>query len=189
MLFIEERNPTGLTMTLKSTIDRYGAIAIAFHWLTALLIVALLALGLNAANAPTDEMRRTLLLPHIALGILTFVLTIARIVWWWFFDRKPAVLPDTPPLFANLARITHLLVYAVIIALAASGIATNLTGGVLEALSTGTPIPPLDDIGPRRAHGLLAWTFMALLVLHIAAALYHHFVRRDRTLARMVGRA
>lgn len=176
-------------MSFKSTPDRYGAVSIAFHWLTAILIVALLALGLNAANAPTDEMRRTLLMPHIALGILTLVLTLARIVWWWFFDRKPAALPGTPPLFASLARITHLLVYAVIIALVASGMATNIMGGVLEALSTGAPIPPLDEIGPRRVHGLLAWIFMALLILHIAAALYHHFIRRDRTLARMVGRA
>lgn len=178
-----------LTMSLKSTPDRYGTVAIAFHWITALLIVALLALGLNAANAPTDEMRRALLMPHIALGITTLVLTLARIVWWWFFDRKPAPAAGVTPAFARIARFSHLLIYAFIIALASTGIGTNIMGGVADALSTGAPIPPLDDIAPRKGHGVLAWSFMALLGLHIAAALYHHLIRRDKTLARMVGRA
>src|SRR5699024_9099413 len=82
VIYRKSTTQRGLTMSFKSTPDRYGAVSIAFHWLTAILIVALLALGLNAANAPTDEMRRTLLMPHIALGILTLVLTLARIVWW-----------------------------------------------------------------------------------------------------------
>lgn len=176
-------------MPLKSTPDRYGTVAIAFHWITALLIVVMIALGLNAANAQTDDMRRALLMPHIALGILTLVLTLARIVWWWFLDRKPHPVPGIPPVMAGLARISHVLIYGLVIALAASGIATNIIGGVVEALSAGTPIPPLDDIAPRKGHGLLAWSFMALLALHIAAALYHHFIRRDKTVARMIGRA
>src|SRR5690606_15456484 len=79
--------------------------------------------------------------------------------------------------------------YGVILALAASGIATNIMGGVVDALASGAPIPSLDDVPPRAVHGMLAWTFMMLLVFHIGAALYHQFIRRDNLLARMgIGR-
>lgn len=176
-------------MSLKSTPDRYGTIAIAFHWITALLIVVMIGLGLNADNAETDELRRAMLMPHIALGLLTLVLTLARIIWWWFFDTKPAIVPGIPSMLAALARVSHVLIYAFIIALALTGVGTNVIGGVADALSTGAPIPPLDHLPVRRGHGLLAWCFILLLALHIAAALYHHFIRRDRTVARMIGRA
>lgn len=176
-------------MSTKSTPQRYGTVAIAIHWVTATLIIALLALGLNAANASTDELRRTLVLPHIVLGIVALLFTLVRIVWWWRFDRKPEPVSGTPPLMARVAHISHLLIYALILALAVTGIATNVLGGVLDAIVSGAPIPPLNDLGPRQGHGNLARLFMVLLVIHVAAALYHHLIRRDATLARMVGKS
>ncbi|AEQ52123.1 cytochrome b [Pelagibacterium halotolerans] len=177
-------------MGLKSTQDRYGAVAIAIHWITAAMIVALIALGLNAASATDDSARRALLLPHIALGLLTLALTLFRIAWWAFADRKPARPAGVPLVQLRIAEIVHMLIYAAIIALAASGIATNVVGGVIAALTSGTPIPDLDALAPRQAHGLLARLFLLLLTIHIAAALYHHFVRRDGLLARMgIGKA
>lgn len=176
-------------MRLKSTLDQYGGMAIALHWITALLIVALLVLGLNAEDAETDALRRSLLVPHIVLGLLVLALTLFRIGWWVFADKKPALHASIPPLQNRLATTLHVILYGVILALAASGIATNIMGGVVDALATGAPIPSLDDVPPRAVHGMLAWTFMMLLVFHIGAALYHQFIRRDNLLARMgIGR-
>ncbi|WP_158541683.1 cytochrome b [Pelagibacterium lacus] len=172
-------------MPLKSTSSRYGTVAIGLHWVTAILIVALLALGLNAADAETDALRRTLLIPHIGLGLLVFALTLFRIGWWVLADKKPAPLASVPALQNHLATAVHVLSYAAILALAASGIATNVMAGVIDALSTGAPIPAMDGVPPRAAHGLLARLFMVLLVLHIGAALYHQFFLRDSLLARM----
>ncbi len=176
-------------MQIKSTPDRYGIVATSFHWITAILIVALVALGLNADNATSDELKRALLVPHIALGVTVLLLTLARIVWWLIFDRRPPPAAGVPPILARLGRASHYLIYGFIIALVATGMATNVTGGVIEALGSGTPIPPLEHLPSRRAHGLLAWTFIALLTIHIAAAIYHHAIRRDRTLVRMVGKS
>ncbi|HCO56031.1 MAG TPA: cytochrome B, partial [Pelagibacterium sp.] len=74
-------------MSLKSTPDRYGTIAIVVHWVTALLVLALIVLGLNAADADTDATKRALLIPHIALGLTVLALTIFRIFWWVLADR------------------------------------------------------------------------------------------------------
>lgn len=172
-------------MGLKSTSNRYGTVAITIHWLTAILIVALIALGLNAAEAETDALKRALLIPHIALGLLTLALTLFRIVWWAIADRKPDEPANTPSLQIRAATVVHALAYVFIIGLAATGIATNIMGGVIPALASGAPIPDLDDVVPLDIHGALARLFMALLVIHVGAALYHHFIRRDGLLARM----
>lgn len=172
-------------MGAKSTLDRYGSVAIAIHWITAALILAQIVLGLNAEDADTDALKRTLLVSHIAIGLTVLLLTLFRILWWWRADNRPPLPATTPALLAMAARASHFLIYGFIIALAVTGVATNLVGGVMDALMSGEPIPPLEDLGPRMAHGLLAWSFMALLAIHIAAALYHHFVRRDGLLARM----
>jgi|TARA_A100001391_G_scaffold133570_1_gene92534 cytochrome b561 len=172
-------------MSLKSTPDRYGTIAIVVHWVTALLVLALIVLGLNAADADTDATKRALLIPHIALGLTVLALTIFRILWWVFADRRPDELAGIPPLQSRIAATVHVLAYVFIILLASTGIATNIIGGVIPALATGAPIPDLDDIAPRDIHGVLARLFMALLAIHIGAALYHHFIRRDGLLSRM----
>ncbi|MBN15088.1 MAG: cytochrome B [Pelagibacterium sp.] len=177
--------PQGAIMSLKSTPDRYGTIAIVVHWVTALLVLALIVLGLNAADADTDATKRALLIPHIALGLTVLALTIFRIVWWVFADRRPNELAGIPPLQSRIAATVHVLAYVFIIVLASTGIATNIIGGVIPALATGAPIPDLDDIAPRDIHGVLARLFMALLAIHIGAALYHHFIRRDGLLSRM----
>ncbi|WP_417583000.1 cytochrome b [Pelagibacterium sp.] len=172
-------------MALKSTSGRYGTVAITIHWTTALLILALIILGLNAAGADTDATKRALLIPHIVLGLLTLALTLFRIIWWFFADKRPAELAGIPQLQSRIAATVHLLAYGFIIVLASSGIATNLIGGVIPALASGAPLPDLDDIAVRDVHALLARLFMALLAIHIGAALYHHFIRRDGLLARM----
>lgn len=175
-------------MALKSSSERYGAIAIAFHWLIAVLIVVLIGLGLTAANAQTDTLRRSVLTLHIGLGMLVLVLTLLRLAWR-AFDRKPAPLAGIPPLQSRVAAIVHALAYGFVIALAITGIGTNVASGLLDAIGTGAPIPPLDHVPPRQGHGLLAWSFIALLVLHVGAALHHQFVRRDGIMARMgIGR-
>lgn len=176
-------------MPLKSTPERYGTVAIALHWGTAVLIVALLFLGLSAANADDDAARRALLGPHMGLGITVMVLTVARIIWWWLLDRRPHPVPGLPTVMRRAAGLSHFLIYGLIIALVVTGMGTSILGGVSDALMTGAPIPELDDVPPRQGHGVLAWTFMVLLVVHVGAALYHHLIRRDKTLARMVGRA
>ena len=178
-------------MPLKSTPRRYGAIAIALHWTTAAAIALLFAAGLAATNAGPDR-EGPILIAHISLGLLAVGLTLARVAWWLFADHRPQP-PEGQPLWQRrVATAVHFSLYAAILVMGASGIATLILSGTVPMILSGQPVPDLSQLAPRITHGLLSRVMLGLLALHIGAALYHQFVRRDDLLARMgvpVGRA
>jgi cytochrome b561 len=178
-------------MSLKSTSTRYGAVAIAIHWLTALAIFGLLASGLVAANTGDAAQEIALLRGHAVMGVLVLVLTLMRILWWWLIDRLPAEMPG-PVWQQRAARVVHGLLYVVILVMAVSGLAMIALSGAGNILFGGAA-PPLPDFWtypPRFGHAVAARLMLVLLVGHIGAALLHQFVLRDRLLARMgLGRA
>jgi cytochrome b561 len=84
----------------------------------------------------------------------------------------------------------HGLLYVLLILMATSGIATIVSSGAISAISSGAALPDFSELIPRIAHGIMSKILLALFVLHVSAALYHQFVRRDHLLARMgVGHA
>lgn len=175
----------------KSTSDRYGPVAIAIHWVTAIAIAGLLASGFQAAGMADPASKAALLRIHAGVGILVLVLTLLRIAWWWLADRKPVDPPSTPRWRAKAARAVHGLFYVVIFGMAASGIGMLVLSGAGAILFAGSPAP-LPDFTlypPRVPHGIGSRFLIALILFHTGAALYHQFVARDRLLARMgVGR-
>lgn len=173
-------------MPTKSVSDRYGSVAITIHWLTAIAILALLILGVTAANTSDDATKAALLRAHVPLGVLVLVLTLFRIVWW-FIDRRPPALAGLSLWQISMEKVVRVFIYAAILLLGASGIGMIALSGAGAILFGGHP-GPLPDFWmypPVRAHLAAAVLLVALLCLHIAAALYHHFVRRDHLLARM----
>ncbi len=76
-------------MGLKSTIDRYGSMAVSIHWLSAILVLVLIVLGFRAAGTVDPVAKAAFLRLHLPIGIAVLALTVLRIVWWWRFDRKP----------------------------------------------------------------------------------------------------
>jgi cytochrome b561 len=172
-------------MSLKSSPARYGAVAITIHWLTALLIVALFATGLLAADQVDPAAQLALVRFHVPLGSAVAVLTLLRIVWWWVADRHPEPPAGQPDWQKFMALAVHFALYAIVLLLAASGMATLVLSGAMPAIIAGTTLPDFETVLPRLAHGLASRLMLGLLALHIGAALYHQFVRRDRLLARM----
>ena len=77
-------------MSWKSTPDRYGSVAIAIHWVTAILIIGLIIAGFIAADTPDSAAKASILRVHAPLGAAVLALTIFRIFWWQFADKKPA---------------------------------------------------------------------------------------------------
>jgi cytochrome b561 len=174
-------------MSLKSSPTRYGTVAIAIHWLTAIAILLMLVSGLGAAKAADATMELNLLRGHAIMGTLVGVLTLLRIVWWLFLDRKPADAAGLSRGQAMAAHIVHYGLYAVILVMVSSGIGTVLLSGAGAQL-TGAALLPLPDftaVPPFTVHGILARLLVVLLVGHIGAALWHQFVRRDHLMARM----
>jgi cytochrome b561 len=174
-------------MPSRSTTDAYGSVATGIHWLTAVLIIGLLASGVLAEDAADPATKATLLRLHAPMGISILVLTLLRIVWWWRFDTKPLPLAGNPAWQDILAKAVHVLLYIVMIGMAASGIGMFVLSGAGDILFGGAPgpLPDFNNFVPRVPHGIGAKLMLALLALHIGAALFHHFVRRDATLGRM----
>lgn len=173
-------------MRARSSPARYGAVAISIHWITAAMIVLLFATGLTAAGQADAAAKLALLRVHIPLGIGVLLLTLLRLAWWAVADReRPASPADQPAWQKAAARTVHVLLYAVVLATAASGIATVALSGALPAIFGSAALPDFTTVLPRAAHGVLPRVLLALLVLHTGAALYHQFIRRDHIMARM----
>jgi cytochrome b561 len=174
-------------LALKSTTDHYGAMVVSIHWLSALLIIILVASGFRAANTLDPAAKAAILRLHVPIAIAVIVLTIVRLGWWWGFDRKPDPVIGSPRWQERAARAVHVLFYVVILGMTASGIGMMALSGAAPMIfgGAGAPLPDFWKYPPRLPHGIGARLLLALLVLHVGAALYHHFVRRDGVLWRM----
>lgn len=160
---------------------RYAKPQVAVHWLAATLIIFLLATGtLVLAGQPNTAEKVGSLLIHMMLGGLAGMLVIARIVMRKRLPSPPALADD------KLARAGHMALNLVILLMAASGMMLVLQSGLLDVVF-GSGVLPEDFkvFTPRKIHGLVSRLAMGLIALHVLAALYHQFVKRDGLLWRM----
>jgi cytochrome b561 len=173
--------------TWKSTPVRYGTVAVFIHWLGAALVLVLLVTGFRAADMSDAVAKTQLLRVHIPVAIAVLVLTALRLLWWWRWDRKPPPIAGMSPFKVSAARAVHVALLVVTVAMLASGIGMMILSGAGPAVfaSPGAMLPDFQEVLPRRPHGLGARAMVVLLLLHVGAALYHHFVQRDGLLKRM----
>ncbi len=172
----------------QSTKDRYGPVAVALHWICALLILLEVPLGFAIQNVG-DGPRLPIFLSHAVIGVGAGVLTVVRLAWWTLADRKPDAMPGSSKPERMLTKAVHGFFYFALLFLSVGGVMISIAkvlGPTLVALQP--DIAPYLQI-PVPAHNIAARLFMTLLGLHIAAALYHHWVRRDGTLKRMAPHA
>ncbi|SEK06243.1 cytochrome b561 [Sphingobium sp. AP50] len=173
---------------LKSDKQYYGNVPTAIHWISAVIIFALLVTGFTADGAASSQMKIAILRTHIPFGLALLLLTAVRIIWWWCIDAKPEPVLGARPIMTRAAAVLHILLYATLLGMIASGLAMvvlkNAWGAIF--LSYGqAALPDFDSAPPRGPHGAGALALMALLTLHVAAALFHQFVKRDRIFRRM----
>lgn len=175
-------------MSLKSSRQAYGSVATALHWLSALLVIVLVASGLRLEALAGSPEAIPVLRVHAAAGLTVAALTIARLLWWIFADRRPEPPVGQPRWQIRTAHAVHLAFYPLILAAAASGIATLLLSGAAAILlsGAGAPLPDFTTLPQCAAHGLIVWALITLAALHAAAALYHQFARRDRLMVRIL---
>lgn len=173
---------------------RYSAVAIVLHWLIALAIVTLVVIGIVMTGLPDTELTRkfTLYQWHKSLGITVLLLSLLRLAWR--LTHRPPPLPDTLKPWERLAaRATHIGFYVLIIVIPLLGwamvsaspynIPTVLYG---EIPWPHLPVPKSAFEAFKAGHVWLAFGAVALLVLHVAAALKHHYILKDDVLARML---
>ena len=172
---------------MKSSPAKYGSVAVTIHWLSAILIFAMLGSGFRSASMTESASKEAILMIHVPLGVLIMLLTLFRLFWWWCVDQKPAPVSGDPAWQTWSAKAIHVAFYVVILGMVVSGISTVVLSGAGDNLFGAAEGPPPDfsEILPRIPHGLGARLMLALLVLHAGAALYHHFIKGDGLLWRM----
>lgn len=173
-------------MSAKSDATNYGTVALAIHWVSAILIVVLVGSGFRATGMEDTAAKVGILQLHIPLGVVILFLTLGRVGWWWFADKKPASI-SMASWQDRASKTVHFLFYVVIFGMAGSAIGMMVLSGagpIIFGAET-TVMPDFWDYLPRTPHGIGARVILALFVLHVGAALYHHFIKKDGLIGRM----
>jgi len=168
----------------------YGRTAKALHWLVFVLVAAQFIVAVAMPDIGRGTKPDTLINLHMSLGF-----TIAAVIalrWLWRVGHPvPLVTADVPHWEQTVARVTHVLLYVLLFVNPLLGWA-NASARDWDIVVFGKALPHLvaaqSAIGriAGDVHVWLAWSLLALIGLHVAAALYHHFVRHDGVLQRML---
>lgn len=169
--------------------DSYNLLARTLHWLMAASIIAMLFIGVGMMSSLT--LRPWLLSLHQPLGIAILLLAVVRLVNR-LVSGAPPLPADLPRWQVLAARGSHWALYGLMLAMPLLGWGVRSAGGWPVSLGAGVILPPIAPQDPtvyavlRDAHGTLAWALFALVLGHLAAALFHAWVRRDGVFRSMV---
>ena len=167
---------------------RFTALQRGLHWLMAICILAMLFIGVGMVST-VRPLHLVLLGIHKPLGISILVLALLRLLVRWR-SGVPPLPADLPEPMRLAAHLSHYLLYALMIALPLIGWGM-LSAGDLPVVVLGLHLPPILPSDPplhaalRMWHGYLAFVFFALILMHLAAALFHALVRRDNVFSSM----
>lgn len=174
---------------MKQTGQHFSALQRALHWSMAVLIIAMLFVGVGMV-ATVSRLHNSLLMLHRPLGIALLALVLLRLIVRLARGAPP--LPSDLPAWQRVgAHASHLALYALMIAMPLIGWSMLSAGGYPVVLFGGVHLPPIvpHDVTLyawlRSAHTWLALVLFATVLLHLAAALFHALIRRDGVLASM----
>lgn len=181
-------------MTVRNTALGWGWPAQLLHWLVAVLVVAMIALGVVMVDLAQDlDLQYRLFQIHKSIGLTVFALVLLRIGW-----RLANPTPDEVGTMRRwevvAARLTHWAFYALLLAMPVTGFLTAASSPlgiptvIFGVIPVSHPIAPDKELSETLAfvHENLARVLLALLVVHIGAALRHHLLLRDPVLTRML---
>src|ERR1043165_7006501 len=181
--------PAGASAPSRTMATGYGTTHKALHWIMFGLIAANYTVGWTMPHVSNTTPDAGLVHWHLLLGAAVLFFLVVRFGW----KAAAPVAPESglPVWQLHLARTTHLLMYVVILVMTVLGWAGANNRGWTVLLFGVIPLPNLAAKGTAWAkaagdiHMQLGWVLLGLIVLHVAAALYHQFVMRDRVLSRM----
>lgn len=179
-------------MSLRNSVLNYGSLAKFFHWAVALLIFVMLGLGLYMTGLDPSPFMFSTYTWHKSLGLVVLLLAVLRL-GWRLYSKPPRFLRDQMKSWEiKLAHITHFLLYICMFAMPLSGWLMISADHNPDPTIFGFEIPALISPNPdllpvfHSVHFLTAWGLIALILLHGAGALKHHFINKDRSLIRML---
>lgn len=182
-------------MALRNTTEHYGSLSIVIHWLMAIAIISLYFVGDYMVELSYyDKLYHTLPHLHKSIGVIVGLTLVLRLAWLYSHPR-PTKLANTPEWQHILARMGHLGLYLLILALIISGYLISTAKGKGIEVFNWFEIPALLAENAERGeiagkiHEYSATLLILLVLVHAGAALLHHFYWKDNTLKRMLGRS
>jgi cytochrome b561 len=179
---------------LRNTVKSWGSLSRWFHWVLGTAIIGMIAYGWWMNHFPARPDRFFYRSIHADIGYVVLLLTVIRLIWRGV-NPTPALPTDMPGWQRIGARVTHGLIYLVTIVTAMLGWAMSGARqpdqnyaswfGLFNVPQFTSPDKAAAGAYEDR-HILFAYVLLALIVLHVAAAVWHHFIRRDRVAMRMV---
>jgi cytochrome b561 len=174
-----------------ASVPRYSGIAMALHWLVALIVIGLLCVGLWMVGLEISRQKLVVYGWHKWFGLLVLTLVILRLAWR--LTHRPPPLPSgLAPWEYRLAPIAHWGLYLLLLAMPISGWLMNSAAGQTVVWFGLLELPTWIDRDPdllelfRGIHHWLSRGLIALVLLHVAAVVRHDVLRRDGILRRML---
>ena len=169
----------------------YTRTAIGLHWLVAIALVATFGVGLYMSGLALSPAKLKIYSWHKWAGVTIFALVLFRLVWR-VMHRPPAPPVGMPAWQHRAAEFAHYLLYALMVAVPLSGWLMSSAKGFQTVYFGVLPLPDLlqknQELGEllTQLHAYLNYMLIAVIVLHAAAALQHHFLLKDDVLRRML---
>jgi cytochrome b561 len=178
-------------MALQNNTLKYGSAAKTLHWLMAIMVICMIAVGFIMDGMKPSPDKLQLIGLHKATGIVVLALVSIRLMWKW---ANPApLLPHNLAAWEKLAaKSGHALLYFFMFAMPISGWGMSSGAGypvsIYGLFTMPNLIEPNKELGKffNDAHGIMAWGFIVMITLHMLAALMHHFVHKNNVLLRML---
>lgn len=178
-------------MTFRNSSEQWGLVSIALHWLTFVLVLGMALLGMVMTELPTGLLKLQAYALHKNFGLLVLGLTALRLLWR-LGGRPPDPLTGAPTWQHGVARGTHGALYLLLFLVPLSGWWYNSVSGFPLRWFGWLSLPALGAYDrqlkqqAQDTHELLFYALALTILIHAAAALWHHYGVKDRTLTRML---
>ncbi len=175
---------------MAEDVPRYRLPAQIFHWVTAVCVLTAIPLGFMMLEAEPGPRQNQLYDLHRSFGALIMVLVWGRIAWRFYAPPPPMI--DMPAWQNRAARVVHTTLYILLFVLPILGwVGTSAFGARISVFGL-FDLPMIVEKNEALSkillpvHGALGFMLTVLVIGHVGAALYHHVVRKDATLRRMI---
>ncbi len=171
--------------------DRFGWLSRGLHWVMAAGILGMLALGVYIDNMTVSLSNLWLFGLHKSVGVTLLLLWLVRVVWHRLSGPPAPLTAGTPQGQQAAARWAHRGLYALMVLVPLSGWIGSGASGLGVVVFGRITLPPLAPVSKQwealafGLHGALTKLLFVVILLHVAAALHRHLIKRDRTLQRM----
>ena len=176
----------------KNTALRWGAISRLFHWVIVALIITQFVLASRAEDLPLGMAKLATLARHKSVGITILALALLRLLWRLWNRNSPPLPANLKTPARGLAHLTHYGLYLLLFAMPLTGwmmsSAKNYPVSWFGWFTLPNLVQPDEAVFAfmKSTHGALAFALTVITALHILAALYHHFMKKDDVLRRML---